>query len=63
MLTSGIFLRGEYEFIQLSSFGQAPILGALETENPGRPPAFGGVEPFDRKVTLHTIRGAVGFKF
>jgi outer membrane immunogenic protein len=64
MLIGGIFLRGEYEFVQLNSFSQAPVLAAVpELESPSRPATFGGVEPFDRKVTLHTVRGAVGFKF
>jgi opacity protein-like surface antigen len=50
MLTDCIFLRGEYEFIQFTSFGQTPVL-------------FRGSEPLDHKVTLNSVRGALGYRF
>ena len=50
MLTDWIFLRGEYEFIQFTSFGQ-------------QTPVFGAVEPVDHKVTLNSVRGALGVRF
>jgi outer membrane immunogenic protein len=50
MLTSGLFLRGEYEFIQFNSAGSAPIV-------------VGSNEPLDHTLNLNTFRGAVGFKF
>jgi opacity protein-like surface antigen len=56
MLTGSIFLRGEYEFIQFTSFGQARGSGIGDT-SPGL------IQDFDRSVTLNTVRGAVGFKF
>jgi outer membrane immunogenic protein len=50
MLTAGIFVRGEYEFIQFVSSGSAPVI-------------VGSSEPLDHQLNLHTFRGAVGFKF
>ena len=50
MLTHGLFLRGEYEFIKFHSSGTAPVV-------------VGSGEPLDHTLTLNTFRGAVGFKF
>jgi outer membrane immunogenic protein len=49
LLTDCIFLRGEYEFINFASFGQTRNLVAGQ--------------PFDHKVTLNSVRGAIGYKF
>jgi outer membrane immunogenic protein len=49
LFTDCIFLRGEYEFINFSSFGQT------------RSPLAG--QPFDHKVTLNSVRAAIGYKF
>jgi outer membrane immunogenic protein len=50
MLTGSIFVRGEYEFVQFTSSGTAPVL-------------VGSGEPLDHQLNLNTFRGAVGFKF
>jgi len=50
MLTHGLFVRGEYEFIQFNSSGSTATL-------------VGSREPLDHNITLNTFRGAVGFKF
>jgi opacity protein-like surface antigen len=50
MLTAGLFVRGEYEFVQFTSSGSAPL----------------SVDSSDLRahtVNLNTFRGAVGFKF
>jgi opacity protein-like surface antigen len=49
MLTGSIFVRGEYEFVQFTSSGTAPVTG--------------NNEPLDHQLNLNTFRGAVGFKF
>jgi outer membrane immunogenic protein len=50
MLTGSIFVRGEYEFVQFTSSGTAPVV-------------VGSSEPLDHLLNLNTFRGAVGFKF
>jgi opacity protein-like surface antigen len=50
MLTNCIFLRGEYEFVQFTSFGQTPTL-------------LGGTTVSDHKATLNSVRGAVAYRF
>src|SRR5262245_40918093 len=46
MLMSGLFVRGEYEFVQFTSSGTAPIV-------------VGSSEPLAHKIMINTVRGAV----
>jgi outer membrane immunogenic protein len=50
MMTGSIFLRGEYEFVQFTSSGTAPIVAGI-------------AQPWHHQLNLNTFRGAVGFKF
>jgi len=50
MLTGSIFARAEYEFVQFTSSGTAPIV-------------VGSSQPWHHQLNLNTFRGAVGFKF
>ena len=43
-------LRGEYEFVQFTSFGQTPT-------------SLGGTTVSDHKATLNSVRGAVAYRF
>ena len=50
MLTGSIFARAEYEFVQFTSSGTAPVV-------------VGSSQPLNHQLNLNTFRGAVGFKF
>jgi opacity protein-like surface antigen len=62
MVTSNIFLRAEYEFVQFTSVGQ-PDVGSLHAACSPNLIPVGAIPCANHELTLNTIRGAIAVRF